>query len=1678
MSKILYKIFVFLLLSISVIAQNYYTSVTSTGLPYHIVISNIKIDGIEVTAGSEIGIFDKTICVGAYKVTTNAQANIDITAWKGDQSLGLQGYKDGDSIKIKVFTNVFGVNVEKEAQVVYIQGNNIFGSSSFVVANLFVSTGIKPTAKVNIPTLDLGVVNLGRASSSEFKIYNTGNAQLSISNILTGNSQYTVDKSNFTIKNKDSAIVKVTFTPTVATLTATNLNISSNDPDNPNLKLSLTGQGLPTANSTISLDKSSISYGNIAIGYSNSQQVRVFNNGGADLVVSNVVSTSSAFSISQKNFTVAPGQSKTIDVIFSPTLQQNYSGDLTIYCNAQNATSINLSVSGYGYSAHFNPINATGLPYNVIVGSVLLDNSPLPIGSEIALFDGSKCVGAGYYNGSFPLSIVTWQEDISKALSGFTIGDSIKVLVWSSAFGVSKEFVPSVQYLQGNGTFGSGTYSSLNLTVRTNLEPIITVNKINCSFKDTKIGYSNSDTIIIKNSGKTNLVLSNIAFSNGSFTSSVNTITVVANQEYKLIVNFSPLLAKPYVETLSFSTNTLNHDSYQIKLTGNGLPSDYSRLEIPNSVLQYIPTIVKDTTVQQLTLVNSGTVDITLYNIKLSSSDFFIKGVGSTLNLKAQTILQLPVYFSPKSVNNFLGNLTFSSSASNMPTVSVNLKAESVDTVLGSVKVTGLPYQVIIDSLIYSGSYGKKSGDIIGIYDGNKLVGQISVNPNTNKQYGTAWGSTDLINPDGYLSGNNIIFKYYTKKSSQPILLYTELNNVSGDGKFGTGAYFSVQLKIKEKAYIPKTVNLLLPQNNSKNIRPNQDINWSKSYYATNYKLIISDKSDFSTIVLVDTSLTTTSYNISNKLAYSKTYYWRVSAKNEGGYSDWSNANNFTMIIAPPLKIELLSPLNNSINLPILNILKWKKENLSDKYHLQFSKDSTFTINIVNDTTIVDTILTANNLANATKYFWRVRGHNINSYGAWSEVNSFTTIVPVPSKVLLQSVMNNAKQLENNPLLTWKSVEYGESYRIQLSKEETFGRILLDDSVVVGTSKQLTNLNYGCSYYWRVRGKNIAGAGLWSEVWKFGTKMLKPALSYPQQGGTNVSKESTFRWRRIDTTISKLGNYHIQVSKKSDFSSYVVSDSLMSDTLRSGVILENDTKYYWRVKTWNSESKSDWSEVWSFTTIVPIAGMTKLRIPNNHMGRMTSGMRMEWDSVKYGEKYDIEISTDSLMTKIVKRDTSLIKSRYIPLGLKTGEKYYWRVRVLNVAGKSSWSEVWDFRMMIDAATLTLPLNRAINQPTKVLLKWQRPSVRVLAKTTTNSADTTMRYRVLVSKDSLFSNVVLKDSLLTLNQREVTGLDNNTKYYWKVKVNQEYNESDWSEVFNFRTIVSLPQKPELLIPLNNITKLGVKPAFSWNSNLNSMTYRLQISRDSLFNMVECDDSTLILPTKQLTTPLKNGSKYYWRVNSKNIAGNSAWSSIWTFVTEMPNPKQLKAELGSNKRILLSWLDSCDTEKGFYIERKLTIESNYKVIDSVKSNSVAYIDSTVNIESEYFYRIRGYNNVAISEYSNVVYIKAVGLERWKREIPTEYSLNQNFPNPFNPTTTIRYGIPSESMVKIEIYNISGQLVKELLNENQLAGYYQKSFDASSLASGMYMYRIIALANNGKNKFVQVKKMILLK
>ncbi len=184
----------------------------------------------------------------------------------------------------------------------------------------------------------------------------------------------------------------------------------------------------------------------------------------------------------------------------------------------------------------------------------------------------------------------------------------------------------------------------------------------------------------------------------------------------------------------------------------------------------------------------------------------------------------------------------------------------------------------------------------------------------------------------------------------------------------------------------------------------------------------------------------------------------------------------------------------------------------------------------------------------------------------------------------------------------------------------------------------------------------------------------------------------------------------------------------------------------------------------------------------------------------------------------------------------------------------------------------------------------------------------------------------------------------------------------------------------------------------------------------------------------------------------------------------------ASLTENNEFRLSWETQTEINNyGFEIQRQSPSSAIWESIgfmpgyENTKSrHSYYFIDRKVFSIGIYFYRLKQIDLDGSYIFSFITKVELIA--------PNKFNLNQNYPNPFNPSTVIEYNIPEECFVDIDLFNVAGIKILDIIAKNHTAGNYKILFNGASLASGIYFYRVQAIAN-GKI-FTMSKKMILLR
>jgi hypothetical protein len=346
------------------------------------------------------------------------------------------------------------------------------------------------------------------------------------------------------------------------------------------------------------------------------------------------------------------------------------------------------------------------------------------------------------------------------------------------------------------------------------------------------------------------------------------------------------------------------------------------------------------------------------------------------------------------------------------------------------------------------------------------------------------------------------------------------------------------------------------------------------------------------------------------------------------------------------------------------------------------------------------------------------------------------------------------------------------------------------------------------------------------------------------------------------------------------------------------------------------------------------------------------------------------------------------------------------------------------------------------------------------------------YALEIAFDSNFTNLYITVDSLESAAYFLSQLPSSETLYWKVRGRNSSTLGEWSQVKKFSTTISIPIAPQTVYPELAQVIAPTEINLIWNSVEYASNYILQVSNNALYTNLAMTDSSITDTTKSIDS-LGDGRRFYWRVSGQNASGAGPTSPPRNFITKIFTPDSLSGTV-VNEKSVLTWVDISTVETKYMILKR-TGDSVFEVYDSVNANITTYTDLNYDMNAGIEYRVFAKNALTQSDSSNPVYFMGTTSINDKMLLPTEYSLSQNFPNPFNPSTVINYTIPSTVMneiVLLKIYDILGNEVVTLINESKDAGYYQVQFDSHNLSSGVYFYRLSV------GNFTSIKKMILIR
>jgi hypothetical protein len=293
----------------------------------------------------------------------------------------------------------------------------------------------------------------------------------------------------------------------------------------------------------------------------------------------------------------------------------------------------------------------------------------------------------------------------------------------------------------------------------------------------------------------------------------------------------------------------------------------------------------------------------------------------------------------------------------------------------------------------------------------------------------------------------------------------------------------------------------------------------------------------------------------------------------------------------------------------------------------------------------------------------------------------------------------------------------------------------------------------------------------------------------------------------------------------------------------------------------------------------------------------------------------------------------------------------------------------------------------------------------------------------------------------------------------------------------RITITLPAKASLVSPANNASDVPAPVSLQWDTCAGAASYTVQLSTDITFATTVFNGS--VSTTTKDFPSLATTTRYYWRTRGINAVGSGAFSAIYTFVTSAPAPgvPTLLAPAdnagGLDTVVTLRWSKQTGaTVYALQVATDSSFKSGFAINTTITDTFVVVTE--LKKSTRYYWRVYAGGSGGISPWSRRSTFATAGLVGVAQEavLPTEFRLEQNYPNPFNPITVISGQWPVVSDVRIVVYDLLGREVAVLVDGQRPAGRYEFEFNASGVASGLYVYRLTA------GSFVASRKMMILR
>ncbi|PRY44060.1 putative secreted protein (Por secretion system target) [Spirosoma oryzae] len=779
---------------------------------------------------------------------------------------------------------------------------------------------------------------------------------------------------------------------------------------------------------------------------------------------------------------------------------------------------------------------------------------------------------------------------------------------------------------------------------------------------------------------------------------------------------------------------------------------------------------------------------------------------------------------------------------------------------------------------------------------------------------------------------------------------------------------------------------------------------------------------------IADVAANATTYS-DNGLSGGTTYCYRVRAINGVGASGYTDAQCTTTPAAPagvPQNLVATAASTTQIN------LSWSGVSGASGYQLERSPNGTDGWTKIADLAGTATTYSDPNLTPNVRYFYRIRALNAagapGGYSNTADATTPDTPPAAPVRLVITAVIYNQISLQ------WAAGSANQSgFQLERSPDGSTWTKLAEVAANAMTYVDNT-VQPQTRYVYRLRAVNAAGASGYSNVVDATTPAGPPASPQNLVATAVSTTQINLSWSAVATATNVLverspnGNdgWTQLVSLPGEATSYADQG------------LTPNTRYYYRIRATNGSGTGPYSAVVDATTPdAPPVAPARLTATAVSFSQIT----LQWADLSGNESgFQLERSSTGTDGWAKVADVAANATTYSDPNLSPRTRYFYRIRAVNAAGASDYSNVADATTPDSPPAAPTQLTATAASTTQINLQW------------TDASDNETGFDLERSTDgATFTKIA--DVAANATTYSDQGLTPNTRYFYRIRAKNAVGTSAYSAVVDATTPDVPPAAP------TQLTAAATSPTqvvLTWaDLSGNESGFQLERGSSATGSFTKVADITANTTT-HTDTGLTDATPYCYRLRAVNAAGPSGYTDAVCVTTPLAPPgapTDLTAQLQDYDQIRLTWAAVSPKAVTISIERATSPTGPFAEVKQVPVPVSSYVDPGLSEFTTYYYRVRAMNTAGSSGYSNVASARVnevvIAVED---EIDTHTDLYVN-----DRTLHVVTNWFSVASTTLQLLTATGQPV--LSDHRTVRPADRWHYNLSQLATGVYIVQLVA-------------------